>query len=86
MIVTSPYLRTRRTAHYFLKNIVGLDMDVDKLIDEESIDDMILGSFQGKDVVLQLSDEVRERDHGSDVAPSYLRKYINSFSEFNSLS
>ncbi len=86
MIVASPYLRTRLTAHYFLKNIVGLDMDVDKLIDEESIDDMILGSFQGKDVVLQLSDEVRERDHGSDVAPSYLRKYINSFSEFNSLS
>lgn len=86
MIVVSPYLRTRITAHYFLKNVVGLDMDVDKLIDKDSIDDMMLWSFQGKDIVLQLGDEVRERDHGSDVAPSYLRKYINSFSEFNSLS
>lgn len=86
IIIVSPYLRTRTTAHYFLKSIAGLDMNIDKLIDENSIDDMLPGSFQGKDVVLQLSDEVRERDHGSDVAPSYLRKYINSFSEFNSLS
>jgi broad specificity phosphatase PhoE len=86
MIVVSPYLRTRLTAHYFLKNITWLDMDVDKLINEESIDDMLLWSFQSKDVVLQLSDEVRERDHGSDMAPSYLRKYINSFSKFHSLS
>lgn len=42
MIVVSPYLRTRITAHYFLKNVVGLDMDVDKLIDKDSIDDMML--------------------------------------------
>jgi hypothetical protein len=86
MIIVSPYLRTRITAYYFLKNIANLDMPIDKLIDPASIDDMIVGSFQGKDIVLQLSDEVRERDHGSDVVPSYLRKYINSFSPFHSLS
>jgi len=81
-IVVSPYLRTRTTAHYFLKNIAWLDMDVDMLIDPKNVHDMIVGSFNGKDVVLQLSDDVRERDHGSAIAPSYLRKYINSLSEF----
>lgn len=86
LIIISPYLRTRTTAHYFLKNVSWFNFDFDKLIGDDSIHDMILWSFHGKDVVVQLSDEVRERDHWSNVAPSYLRKYINSFAEFDSLS
>ncbi len=81
-IIVSPYLRTRTTAHYFLKSILWLDMDVGMLIDPKNVHDMIVGSFRGKDIVLQLSDDVRERDHGSDIAPSYLRRYMDSLSLF----
>lgn len=84
LIVVSPYLRTRLTAYYFLKYIEGLDIDFDALVNKDSsrLRDMIIGSFHGREVVIQLRDEVRERDHGSDVAPSYLRKYIDSLDPF----
>lgn len=82
-IVVSPYLRTRITAHFFLKSIVWLDMNVGMLIDPKNVHDMIVGSFAGKDIVLQLSDDVRERDHGSGIAPLYLKKYMNNSSVFS---
>lgn len=84
LIVVSPYLRTRLTAHYFLKYVEGLDVDFDALVHKDSsrLRDMIIGSFHGNEVIIQLRDEVRERDHGSDVAPSYLRKYIDSLDPF----
>lgn len=81
-IIVSPYLRTRTTAHYFLKHIEWLDMPVDMLIEPKNVHDMLVGSFKGKDIVLQFSDDVRERDHGSDIAPSYLRRYMDSLSLF----
>ncbi len=75
LIVVSPYLRTRLTANYFLKHIEWLDLDINKIITKENKQDMFLWSFQGKDVILKLSDEIRERDHGKDVAPQYLTEY-----------
>lgn len=78
LIIISPYLRTRMTAHYFLKYVKWLEIDLDKLIDTNNKQDLIIGKFQGKDISIRLSNRVRERDHGSAVAPSFLREYIDS--------
>jgi len=83
LIIISPYFRTRMTAHYFLKYIKWLEVDIDKLIDPENKQDLIVGSFQWKNVTIRLSNRVRERDHGSAVAPSFLREYIESIDPFS---
>jgi broad specificity phosphatase PhoE len=82
LIVVSPYLRTRLTAHYFLKYIDWLDLDLNKLIDPHSKADLILWTFQGKPIRIKVENRARERDHGSWVAPSFLRKYIESLDPF----
>ena len=75
VICISPYLRTRRTAHYFLKDVEGLDIDMDQLINEEKLEDLIIGSFKGKEVCIKIEERIRERDFGSNIAPSYLRDF-----------
>lgn len=83
LIVVSPYLRTRITAHYFLKYIDGLDLDINRLIDPKNSRDLILGQFQWKPVAIKIMERIRERDHGSDIAPSFLRDFIASHSPFS---
>ena len=78
LIIISPYWRTRMTAHYFLKYVKWLEIELDKLIDPNNKQDLIIGKFQWKDISIRLSNRVRERDHGSAVAPSFLREYIDS--------
>ena len=85
-IAISPYLRTRMTAHYFLKSVDGLDLDIDSLLDEENYQDMVLGSFKGKDIVMQLRNDVRERSYGIHSIPAYLKKYFDDMSPLTSLS
>lgn len=75
LIYVSPYVRTRLTAHYFLKNIAGLDIDFDKLIDQNKLEDLILWSFHGKDIAIKMDERIRERDHGSNIAPSFIREF-----------
>lgn len=75
LIYVSPYLRTRLTAHYALKNIEWLDIDFSKLINEDKLEDLIVGSFHGRDVAIKVDERIRERDHGSNVAPSFIRDY-----------
>gem|GEM_PF-3030628 len=45
-IYVSPYLRTKKTCHYMLKYVEGLDLDIDMLIDQDNMTDMIIGKFQ----------------------------------------
>lgn len=74
------------TAHYFLKCIDGLDLDIDFLLDEKNYQDMVLGSFHGKDIVLQLRNDIRERSYGVHSIPTYLKKYFDDMSPLTSLS
>lgn len=83
LIIISPYFRTRLTAHYFLKYIKWLDLNIDKLIDPNNRQDMIIWKFMWREIKIKLNDRVRERDHGSDVAPSYLRDYLETLSPFS---
>ena len=80
LIVVSPYLRTRLTAKYFLQNVKWLDLDTEKILSEKSKIDLLTGSFQGKKVIVKLSNDVRERDHGKVLAPNYLREYFDATS------
>jgi len=80
-IMVSPYLRTRLTSWYILKQIQWLDLNIDLLTkDYETLPDMICGSFWGEDVVLKFDDRIRERDFGTFNAPSFLRKFYNDLS------
>lgn len=83
MIIVSPYLRTRITAHYFLRYIEWLDLDIERLIDPKNRKDLLIWTFNWKQVSIKFNNRFRERDHGSDVAPSFLRDYIQSLSPFN---
>ena len=64
-IMISPYTRTKHTAHALLKNLVGLDLDIDFLLSDTDLSDMKIGTLQGKPIVLSLTDEIRERDFGN---------------------
>jgi len=75
LIYVSPYVRTRATAHYLLKNIQWLDIDFSKLIDEEKLEDLIIWSFNGHDIAIKIDERIRERDHWSNVAPSFIRDF-----------
>ncbi|EKD24712.1 MAG: hypothetical protein ACD_80C00167G0010 [uncultured bacterium (gcode 4)] len=75
LIYVSPYVRTRATAHYMLKYIQWLDMDFDKLIDEDKLQDLIVWSFQWKNVAIKIDERIRERDHGSNIAPYFIRNF-----------
>jgi broad specificity phosphatase PhoE len=77
IIYISPYLRTRLTAHYLLKEIEGLDIDFEKLTDEKKLTDLILGEYQGKQIAIKIDERIRERDFGANIAPSYIRNYIS---------
>jgi broad specificity phosphatase PhoE len=75
IIYISPYLRTRLTAYYFLKNIQGLTVEFEKLINEDKLEDLIIGNFNGKDFSIKIDERIRERDHWSNIAPSFLREF-----------
>ncbi len=82
-IVISPYLRTKLTAYYSLRD-TGLDMDFSLL--EKPFDTVHnpsswveIGSFHGKDVVIKFSEQIRERDHGKMGAPHMFTKVMNQF-------
>jgi broad specificity phosphatase PhoE len=75
IIYVSPYLRTRLTANYLLKNIEGLKMNLDQLTKEEQLQDLIIGKFYEKEFVLKIDERIRERDHGLNVSPSFLREF-----------
>lgn len=77
LIYISPYLRTRLTANYLLKDVKGLDIDLGKLTEEEQLRDLILGSFNGRDIAIKIEERIRERDHGGNVAPNYVRDYLD---------
>ncbi|MCF7835102.1 histidine phosphatase family protein [Candidatus Gracilibacteria bacterium] len=85
LIYISPYIRTRTTAHYLLKNIEGLDIDFDKMIDENKLEDLIIGSFNGKDIAIKMDERIRERDHGANVAPSFIRDFRDGEKGFHDL-
>ena len=80
-IYVSPYLRTKKTCHYMLKYVEWLDLDIDILIDPDNMMDMVIGKFQWKEVILKMDDRIRERDHGKNIAPTFLKKTI----EWNNL-
>ncbi|MFZ2151397.1 MAG: phosphoglycerate mutase family protein [Candidatus Absconditicoccaceae bacterium] len=85
LIYVSPYIRTRETLNYMLQNIQGLDIDLDKLTDEEKLQDLIVGSFQGKNIAIKIDERIRERDHGSNVAPSYIRDFLDGEKGFHDM-
>jgi len=85
IIYISPYLRTRLTANYLLKNIEGLDIDLNKLTDEDKLEDLIIGSFNNKAVTIKIDERIRERDHWSNISPSFLREYYGDKNGYRSL-
>lgn len=85
MIEVSPYLRTRITAHYFLRYIDWLDLDFEFLLREDARD-MVVGSFRWKEVVVKLNNILRERSYGMKSPPTYLKEYFDAMSPLNSLS
>jgi broad specificity phosphatase PhoE len=76
-IMISPYTRTKHTAHALLKNLVGLDLDIDFLLSDSDLSDMKIGTLQGKPIVLSLTDEIRERDFGNNFWPRFIRELTN---------
>lgn len=85
LIYISPYIRTRMTAHYFLKNISWLDIDFEKLINEDQLEDLIVWSFQWKDIIIKIDERIRERDHGSNIAPSFIRNFWDEEKAFHDM-
>lgn len=85
LIYVSPYIRTRETLNYMLKGIQWLDVDLDKLTDEEKLQDLIIWSFQWKDIAIKIDERIRERDHGSNVAPSYIRDFLDGEKWFHDM-
>ncbi len=85
LIYISPYIRTRQTAHYFLKGIKWLDIDFEKLINEDKLKDLIVWSFHGKDIAIKIDERIRERDHGSNIAPSFIRDFWDGEKWFHHL-
>lgn len=85
LIHVSPYVRTRTTAHYMLKYIQWLDIDFEKLIDEDKLQDLIVWSFQGKDIAIKIDERIRERDHGSNVAPTFVRSFLGAEKWFHDM-
>lgn len=84
-IYISPYVRTRLTAHYFLQNIKWLDIDFEKLINQSKLEDLIIWSFLGKDITIKIDERIRERDHGSNIAPSFIRDYLDGKNNFHNM-
>lgn len=85
IIYVSPYLRTRLTTHYFLKDIQGLDIDFEKLTNEDKLEDLIIWTFQGKEFAIKIDERIRERDHGSNVVPSFIREFKQEKNWYRSL-
>lgn len=85
LMYISPYIRTRQTAHYFLKDIAWLDMDFDKLVNEDMLKDLIVWSFNGKDIAIKIDERIRERDHWSNIAPSFIRDFWDGEKWFHHL-
>jgi len=85
LIYISPYVRTRLTAHYFLKDVAWLDIDFEKLINQSKLEDLIVWSFKGKDITIRIDERIRERDHGSNIAPSFIRDFIDGGNKFHNL-
>ncbi len=85
IIYVSPYVRTRETLNYMLNGVDWLDIDLDKLTDEEKLQDLIVWSFQWKDIVIKVDERIRERDHGSNVAPSFIRDFYDAEKWFHDL-
>ncbi len=85
LIYISPYVRTRLTAHYFLQNIKWLDIDFEKLINQSKLKDLIIWSFLGKDITIKIDERIRERDHGSNIAPSFIRDYLDGKNNFHNM-
>lgn len=85
LIYVSPYIRTRTTLNYMLKDIEWLDMDLDKLTNEEDLRDLIVWSFNGKNIAIKVDERIRERDHGSNVAPSFIRDFWDGERWFHDL-
>jgi len=75
IIYVSPYLRTRLTIYYLLKEIEGLEIDFDKLINEDKLEDLIIGNFKGKKIAIKIDERIRERDHGSNIVPRFIREF-----------
>jgi hypothetical protein len=86
LIYVSPYVRTRRTTYYQLRKVEWFDLDFDKLINEDNLEDLILWSFKGKEVAIKIDERIRERDHGSNVAPYFIRNFINSDESYDLMS
>ncbi len=76
LIYVSPYVRTRRTTYHQFRHIEGLDMDIEKLINEEELEDLIIWSFEGKDIAIKIDERIREREHGSNMVPGFIRKFL----------
>lgn len=85
MFIVSPYYRTRLTTYYLLKYIKWLDIDLEALINPKNTKDIFIGGFNWKQIVIKLSDRVRERDHGKVVAPSFIREYLESNDPFSGI-
>lgn len=87
LIYVSPYVRTRETLNYMLKGIswLDLDIDLDKLTDEEKLQDLIVWSFQWKDIAIKVDERIRERDHGSNIAPSFIRDFLDEEKWFHDM-
>ena len=84
-IYVSPYVRTRQTAHYYLKDIKWLNIDFKNLVDEDQLKDLIIWSFNGKDIAIKIDERIRERDHWSNVAPSFIRDFWSGEKWFHHL-
>ena len=85
IIYVSPYLRTRLTAYYFFKHIEDLELDFEKLINEEKLEDLIIGKFKGKEFAIKIDERIRERDHGSNVIPSFIREFEQEKGNYRNL-
>jgi len=85
IIYVSPYIRTRWTLYYLLKNIQWLNMDFKELIDEDKLKDLIIWSFNGRTICIKVDERIRERDHGSNVAPSFIRDFWDGEKWFHDL-
>jgi len=85
LIYVSPYVRTRWTLYYMLKNIKWLKMDFDELINEKKLKDLIVWSFNGRKFSIKVDERIRERDHGSNIAPSHIRDFLDGEKWFHDM-
>ncbi len=85
IIYVSPYLRTRQTLYYMLKNIKWLNIKFEELMNENKLKDLIVWSFNGKNFSIKVDERIRERDHGSNIAPSYIRDSLDGEKWFHDM-